>query len=89
VRAFSHGCVRVENPRELAVRVLGWDRSEVDDAIASGENRTVNLPAKIPVHLTYFTTWTDSSGKLVYLPDIYGRDKRLESALNRTAVAAN
>ena len=89
VRAFSHGCVRVENPRELAVRVLGWDRSDVDGAIASGENMTVNLPAKIPVHLTYFTTWTDTSGKLVYLPDIYGRDKRLESALNRIAVAAN
>ena len=89
VRAFSHGCVRVENPRELAVRVLGWDRNEVDGAIASGENMTVNLPSKIPVHLTYFTTWIDPSGKLIYLPDIYGRDKRLESALNRIAVAAN
>lgn len=89
VRAFSHGCVRVENPRELAVRVLGWDRAEVDARIDSGENETVTLPRKIPVHLTYFTAWADAAGKVTYYPDVYKRDVRLEAALNRIAVAAN
>jgi len=88
-RAFSHGCVRVENPRKLAEYVLGWDRAQIDDMIASGMNQDIQLPAHIPVHLNYFTAWPDASGKIVYHPDVYNRDARLEKALNTVAVAAN
>jgi L,D-transpeptidase YcbB len=88
-RAFSHGCVRVENPRKLAEYVLGWDRAQIDDMIASGMNQDIQLPAHIPVHLNYFTAWPDASGKIAYHPDVYNRDARLEKALNTIAVAAN
>ena len=88
-RAFSHGCVRVENPRKLAEYVLGWDRAQIDDMIASGMNQDIQLPAHIPVHLNYFTAWPDASGKIAYHPDVYNRDARLEKALNTVAVAAN
>ena len=89
VRAFSHGCVRVENPREFAEFVLGWDREHIDDTIASGENREFALERHIPVHLNYFTAWPDAAGKITFYNDIYNRDSRLEKALNTIAVAAN
>ena len=89
VRAFSHGCVRVEHPRELAEHVLGWDRQEIDDLIASGRNQEFPMEARIPVHLNYFTAWPDAAGKIAFYNDIYNRDLRLEKALNTMAVAAN
>jgi murein L,D-transpeptidase YcbB/YkuD len=89
VRAFSHGCVRVENPREFAEHVLGWDRQQIDDLIASGRNQEFPLETRIPVHLNYFTAWPDPAGRIAFYNDIYNRDVRLEKALNTTAVAAN
>jgi murein L,D-transpeptidase YcbB/YkuD len=89
VRAFSHGCVRVENPRDFAVQVLGWERGRIDDEIAAGENEQVRLGQKIPVHLNYFTAWPDASGKIAFYADIYSRDARLDKALNAIAVASN
>jgi len=89
VRAFSHGCVRVENPRELAERVLGWERKRIDDMIATGQNQNIDLSKHIPVHLNYFTAWPDASGKIAYYPDIYNRDSRLDKALNAITVVAN
>jgi len=88
-RHRSHGCVRVENPRELAEHVLGWDRQEIDDVIASGRNQEFQLETHIPVHLNYFTAWPDATGKIAFYNDIYNRDQRLEKALNTIAVAAN
>ena len=87
VRAFSHGCVRVQNPREFAAVILGWDAKQVDDNIASPASETVRLKQKIPVYLTYFTAWPDESGKMRYFDDIYGRDKALEDARSSIAVA--
>jgi murein L,D-transpeptidase YcbB/YkuD len=87
VRAFSHGCIRVENPREFAEHVLGWDRQRIEDMIETGENRNISLEKHIPVHLTYFTAWPDASGKIVYHPDIYERDARLKRAFDTVMVA--
>ncbi len=88
MRAYSHGCIRVENPRELGVRVLGFSREEVDALIDSGENQTFNLKRKTPVHISYFTAWPDATGEIAYYADIYGRDARLEKAFSAIAVAA-
>jgi L,D-transpeptidase YcbB len=84
-RAFSHGCVRVENPREFAAIVLGWDSDRVDAETDSGESQSVPLPRKLPVHITYFTAWPDSSGKIVYYSDIYGRDEAMQKAMTNNA----
>jgi L,D-transpeptidase YcbB len=89
VRAFSHGCVRVENPRELAEHVLGWERKRIDDMIAAGQNRDIDLSKHIPVHLNYFTAWPDASGKVTFYPDIYNRDSKLDKAINTITVVAN
>lgn len=87
VRAFSHGCVRVENPREFASKVMQLDRSEIDARIDSGESTTEKLKHKLPVHLVYFTAWPDESGRIVYYDDIYGRDARMEKAYSEVAIA--
>jgi murein L,D-transpeptidase YcbB/YkuD len=89
VRAFSHGCVRVENPREFAERIMGWERTKIDDTIATGETRNVSLEKHVPVHLNYFTAWPDETGKIAFYPDIYARDARLDKALNTVAVAVS
>ena len=77
VRAFSHGCIRVEKPAELAQWVLGWPadkvRQEMDDP---PDNKAVKVPRKIPVYITYFTTYIDN-GQLYFGNDLYNRDDKL------------
>ena len=77
VRAFSHGCIRVEKPSELAQWVLGWPadkvRQEMDDP---PDNKAVKVPRKIPVYITYFTTYIDN-GQLYFGNDLYNRDDKL------------
>lgn len=84
-RAYSHGCVRVRNPRKLAEIILardrGWSSSAVGAAIQRGRNQHVNLNNPIPVHITYFTVRVEKSGKLSYFGDIYGHDSRIARAL--------
>jgi len=89
VRAFSHGCVRVQNPRDFASVVLGWSAEEVAAHVASKGSETVKLKHKLPVHITYFTAWPDSQGNIRYFNDIYGRDKAMETARSATVVARN
>jgi L,D-transpeptidase YcbB len=84
-RAFSHGCVRVENPREFATVLLGWDRAKVDAETDSGQSQSIPLSHKIPVHITYFTAWPDSTGKMIYFNDIYGRDEAMQKAMANNA----
>jgi murein L,D-transpeptidase YcbB/YkuD len=77
-RAFSHGCVRVEEPEMLARYVLrgdtAWDDERIVKAMRSGTEKHVPLKEKIPVHLVYFTAWVDEKGGLHFAPDIYGYD---------------
>ncbi|HET7615020.1 MAG TPA: L,D-transpeptidase family protein [Gemmatimonadaceae bacterium] len=77
VRAFSHGCIRVEKPAELAQWVLGWPADKVDQAMKDGpDDRGVKLPHKIPVYITYFTAYINN-GQLYFGNDLYGRDDKL------------
>jgi murein L,D-transpeptidase YcbB/YkuD len=84
-RSFSHGCVRVENPKEFAQVVLRWDAAAVDKKLGTSNTQSVKVPDPIKVHLTYFTAWPDDSGKIQYFSDIYGRDEGLGRALKSTA----
>jgi murein L,D-transpeptidase YcbB/YkuD len=77
VRAFSHGCIRLEKPAELAQWVLGWPADQVDEAMKSGsDNRSVKLPRKIPVYIVYSTTYVEN-GQLYFGNDLYHRDDKL------------
>ncbi|MGH6906362.1 MAG: L,D-transpeptidase family protein [Aestuariivirga sp.] len=87
VMTFSHGCIRVENPREFATILLGWARSKVDANTESGNSQTVPLASKVPVHITYFTAWPDETGKIQYFNDIYGRDAAMDKAVSTTLLA--
>ncbi len=74
VRAFSHGCIRLEKPAELAQWVLGWPADRVDEAMKNGpDDRGVKLPRKIPVYIVYFTMFI-SDGQLFFGNDLYHRD---------------
>jgi murein L,D-transpeptidase YcbB/YkuD len=88
VRAFSHGCIRVEKPAELAQWVLGWDAGRVDQAMNEGkDNQSVRLPKKIPVYITYATTYV-KDGKLYFGNDLYHRDDQLVKAVATGAVGS-
>lgn len=78
VRTFSSGCIRVEEPVQLADFVLrdatGTNAVDVLQAIDSGENHTVSLPHTMPVYLLYLTAWVDDAGRAHFRDDVYGRD---------------
>lgn len=78
-RAFSHGCVRVEEPEALAKYVLKgypeWSDEAIFAAMRAGVEKHVRLKQTIPVHMAYFTAWVDVNGGLHFQPDIYGYDK--------------
>jgi len=83
-RAYSHGCVRVENPFKLAEIVLGkdngWSEQRVRSLIGRGE-RLINMQQQIPIHLEYFTAFVDDEGKVQLREDIYGYSHKLQAAL--------
>jgi murein L,D-transpeptidase YcbB/YkuD len=84
-RDFSHGCMRIEKPVDLAVFLLNdpaeWSEDKVKAAIRKGKNLPVYLPEPIDVHVQYWTTWVDSDGIVQFRDDVYGYDPILELAL--------
>ena len=86
VRAESHGCMRVQNPDQLATTLLnkdqGWTAQKVASTIESGvEDQHIGLKQKIPVYITYFTLKVNDDGSFTTYNDIYGHDARMASAL--------
>ena len=82
-RDFSHGCIRVREPEALAQFVLQgqpeWTTAQIEAAMTSGVNRTVPLAAPIPVIVFYTTVIVDAEGRALFLPDIYGHDRKLRA----------
>ncbi len=80
-RAFSHGCVRVGKPRELAIELLKqdptWTPARIDKAMHAGKENWVSLKKKVPVYIGYFTAWVDRKGELNFYKDVYKRDESL------------
>jgi len=91
-RAFSHGCIRLARPLDLAGQVLqaggvdGWNRERIDGVIASAKTTVVNLRDPLPVHITYLTAWVDGD-TANFRGDIYGHDVKLLAALDGKAIA--
>ena len=83
-RAFSHGCVRVENPFDLAEVLLGsggWDQEKIKATLDSLETKTVYLPEPLPVLLLYWTAEMGPTGDVHFYSDVYERDQRIAKAL--------
>jgi L,D-transpeptidase YcbB len=89
-RFISHGCIRVEDPRELARILLAsdqWPRDAIDAAIATGQTQSVPLHKTLPVYVLYWTAFVDPDGTVEFRDDAYGRDRRLAEALAARAAA--
>jgi murein L,D-transpeptidase YcbB/YkuD len=82
-RAFSHGCIRLQDPRGMAAAVLGKPVDYVIAKLAKGHS-SEKVSRKIPVYVAYFTAWPTSSGNVEYFADIYDRDSRLKLAIDAT-----
>ena len=90
-RAFSHGCIRVQNPMRLAEVLLAHDKGWSAERVQSMLGRTgpidVTLDKPIPVHIAYFTATVDDQGALKTHGDLYGMDQRVASALAGRPIA--
>jgi murein L,D-transpeptidase YcbB/YkuD len=92
VRAFSHGCIRLSRPLDLAEQVLrvggvqGWTKDRINNVVASTKTTVVNLREPLPVHITYLTAWADD-GAANFRQDIYGHDAKLLAALEGKSIA--
>lgn len=85
VRSFSSGCIRLERPTELLEYLFResdrWTPEALRKALENPREQTVSLPEQVPVHLQYWTAWAEEDGTVHFRRDIYGRDARLEKAL--------
>jgi murein L,D-transpeptidase YcbB/YkuD len=90
VRAYSHGCIRVADPFELAHALLSVQtddaEAQFDRLLQTGEESPVKFQAPVPVHLVYFTAYPDARGRIEYRRDVYGRDALLFQALEEAGV---
>jgi L,D-transpeptidase YcbB len=84
-RTFSSGCIRIQNPEELALYLLKddprWDRDKFRKTLDTMKERSIRLPEPVPVHLLYWTVFVDKDGVVQFRNDIYERDAKLAKAL--------
>lgn len=80
-RAYSHGCIRLSDPKKMATYLLqgdpSWTSEKIDSAMNAMEEKTVRLKQPVPVLITYYTAWVDEAGKLHFAEDIYDHDAKL------------
>ncbi len=86
IRAYSHGCVRLQNPFGLADIILSYDNNKynVDSVhvfIANKNQKRIKLNKKIPINIEYFTCGTDTNNTIVFYKDIYELDGKLEKLM--------
>ena len=84
-RAFSHGCIRLAEPKKLAMYLLlnnsAWTSKKIDAAMQSNTEKWVTLDKPVPVFIAYFTAWVGRDGALNVRKDIYNRDTRLANMM--------
>ena len=84
-RAFSHGCIRLSQPQELAEYLLrndtAWTTEKIKQAMFSGKEKWVTMKEKRPVTIGYFTAWVGTDGRLNFRDDVYGHDAKLAAEL--------
>lgn len=87
VRTFSHGCIRIEKPLELAQYLLAdaprWSGKELEAVIEKGTEQIIQVPKPLNVNFLYLTAWVDENTVIQFRNDIYGRDASLDKALQR------
>ena len=90
VRAFSHGCIRVASPFDLAYTLLTPQSDDPEGLfksyLAGGREAVLNLASPVPVHLVYFTAWPTTQGMIGYRQDVYGRDAAIFASLSEAGL---
>ena len=83
-RAFSHGCIRVENPYDFAEQLLGsgWGQEEIAATLDTKITKTVLLPEPLPVLIMYWTAVVTQDGDVFFYNDVYDRDQKIANALD-------
>jgi len=80
-RAFSHGCIRISSPHQLAAYLLrektDWSFQKMDEILSKGKEHYVKLDKEIPVYILYLTTFVGFNGELNFREDIYQKDGAL------------
>jgi murein L,D-transpeptidase YcbB/YkuD len=86
-RAFSHGCIRLSQPKKLAEYLLRnekeWTSQKIDEAMNAGKEKYLNIKEPIPVYIVYLTAFVDANGQLNFRNDVYGHDEKMEAQLFR------
>jgi murein L,D-transpeptidase YcbB/YkuD len=82
-RMMSHGCVRVENPRQLASLLLGQAPEAIDKSIAVGYTHRRALPAPLPIFIVYQTAYVEADSSIQFRGDPYQRDDEIWQRLTR------
>ncbi|MEN9895509.1 MAG: hypothetical protein RIR97_1361 [Pseudomonadota bacterium] len=82
MRALSHGCVRLAEPRKMAAAVLGLTEADIASRIAGGKNKQASVTQPIPVYVSYFTAWPNKDGAVDYFDDVYERDTYTKRAFD-------
>ncbi|GJL68234.1 MAG: murein L,D-transpeptidase [Nitrospirales bacterium] len=82
-RDFSHGCIRVERPTDLAAFLLNGklSREDILHTLESSDRRAIQLSQALPVYILYLTAWVAEDGTLQFREDLYGHDEQLWTAL--------
>jgi murein L,D-transpeptidase YcbB/YkuD len=84
-RDFSHGCIRVQDPKALAQFLLRdqpeWTREEIEKAMGAGSAKRVNLKVPVPIYILYATAVSRPDGAVLFYDDLYGQDQELDRAL--------
>lgn len=90
-RAFSHGCIRLNDPFEFAYTLLARQTADPEalfqSRLRTGQEQRIDLEQPVPVHLVYRTAYTQADGRTQFRRDIYGRDAKIWRALAREGVA--
>lgn len=91
-RAFSHGCIRLAQPKKLAEYLLSdrpeWSTDKIEKAMNAKKETWVTMKNKVPVFITYFTSWVDKDGLLNFRDDIYGHDQKMALQLFKTVAVS-
>ncbi len=85
MRALSHGCIRLSDPKKMAAAVMNTTVEDVSAQIAAGQNRAVSVPERFPVYVSYFTAWPNKDGVIEYFDDVYKRDSYVNRAFEATS----
>ena len=84
-RDFSHGCIRVDNPRKLVSYILrkdkAWKEEKITKLLDKNKEYGIRIKPTVPVYIAYFTAWVDNDGNLNFRNDVYDLDKKLEKEI--------